>query len=61
MGEINKTLTTTVTLNIKWISGATEPTAPEGYERMSEMDIIIGFSILEVPFQISLWAFKKTA
>jgi hypothetical protein len=60
VGEINKTVATTTKLDIKWISGAETPEAPEGYERLSELDLTIQFSILDIPLQINLWAFKKT-
>lgn len=65
MGEINKSTTVQVeasaTLDVKWISGATEPTTPEGYERLTDFDITLQFSILDMPFEIKLWAFKKTS
>lgn len=64
MGEINKSTTVQVeasaTLDVKWISGATEPTAPTGYVRLTDFDMTIQFSILDVLFEIKLWAFKTT-
>lgn len=46
MGEINKTTTISGTwskeLNLKWILGDTEPTAPEGYTRLADLDIDLG-------------------
>jgi len=54
VGEINKTITvtTTVTINVKWILATTEPSAPEGYERYPDLDINLG----ELG---TLYAFKK--
>lgn len=48
MVEIDKsTVITTMVevkqgLDVKWIQAETEPTAPTGYERMSEFDIPLG-------------------
>lgn len=56
MGEINKSttiqVTATKTLNIKLILADTEPTAPEGYERMTDFDIPLGDLG-------TLWSFKE--
>lgn len=56
MVEIDKTVTATATVNvnIKWILADTEPTAPAGYVRYSDLDIDLG--------QLGkLWAFKATS
>jgi len=55
VGEINKTTTisvsTSVTLQIKWILADTEPAAPSGYVRFPDFDINLG----DIG---TLWAFK---
>ena len=53
MGEINKTTTvsTSATLQIKWILADTEPTAPSDYIRFPDFDINLG----DIG---TLWAFK---
>ena len=65
MGEINKSTTITVqasaTLDVKWISATTEPTAPADYERLSDFDMTLTGSFMDISFEIKLWAFKKTA
>lgn len=46
------TVTTTQTIQVKWIQSETEPTAPEGYERFPELDL--DFGVLG-----KYWAFIK--
>ncbi|MCJ7635663.1 hypothetical protein MUP77_25135 [Candidatus Bathyarchaeota archaeon] len=46
MGEINKQFVQTknvaITTDFKWIPAETEPTAPAGYVRTTELDIDLG-------------------
>jgi hypothetical protein len=74
VGEINVTLPVslqgTVTLSgqgtlsdsfdIKWIDGATEPDAPDGYARLPALDLEIPIKVLDTTLTAKLWAFKKT-
>lgn len=52
--SFEKTISITETMQVKWLLGATEPTAPEGYERFPDLDL--DFGLLG-----KYWAFKKVA
>jgi hypothetical protein len=74
VGEINVTLPVslsgTVTLtgisnltdsfDIKFIDGSTEPSAPDGYERLPALDLEIPIKVMDTTVTVKLWAFKAT-
>jgi hypothetical protein len=74
VGEINVTLpvslsgavtltgagSLTGSFDIKFIDGATEPSAPDGYERLPALDLEIPIKVMDTTVTMKLWAFKAT-